>query len=177
MDHRKTPARKALTLPGWIIILSALVCLGAASYFVVLVVNDNANDNRGTTSAERATDAATTGPTTAVPTPAPTTQTTPPLAEESTEAPVARDIPVGIYNNTGTAGLAQSTAAEVLAAGWEVATVTNWRGVIVETTVYYPPGFEEQAQTLADDLDIGRVKPLVSPMRSDRLSLILSGPQ
>lgn len=173
MDHRKTPARKALTLPGWIIILSALVCLGAASYYVVLVVNDNLGAN----SAARAGDAATTGPTTAVPTPAPTTQTTPPLAEESTEAPVARDIPVGIYNNTGTSGLAQSTAAEVLAAGWEVATVTNWRGVIVETTVYYPPGFEEQAQTLAGDLDIGRVKPLVSPMRSDRLSLILSGPQ
>lgn len=176
MDHRKTPARKALTLPGWIIILSALVCLGAASYYAVLVVNDNANDNKGTTSAERAVDAATTGPTTA-PTPAPTTQTTPPQSEETTAAPVARDIPVGVYNNTGTAGLAQSTAAKVLAAGWKVATVSNWRGVISETTVYYPPGSEEQAQTLARDLDVGRVKPLVSPMRSDRLSLILSGPQ
>lgn len=177
MDHRKTPARKALTLPGWIIILSALVCLGAASYYAVLVVNDNANDNNGTTSAARPVDAATTGPTTAAPIPAPTTQTTPPQAEETTATPVARDIPVGVYNNTGTAGLAQSTAAKVLAAGWKVATVSNWRGVISETTVYYPPGSEEQAQTLARDLDIGRVKPLVSPMRSDRLSLILSGPQ
>lgn len=176
MDHRKTPARKALTLPGWIIILSALVCLGAASYYAVLVVNDNANDNKGTTSAERAVDAATTGPTTA-PTPAPTTQTTPAPSQETTAAPVARDIPVGVYNNTGTAGLAQSTAAKVRAAGWKVATVSNWRGVISETTVYYPPGSEEQAQTLARDLDVGRVKPLVSPMRSDRLSLILSGPQ
>lgn len=171
MDHRKTPARKALTLPGWIIILSALVCLGAASYYAVLVVND-----KTATSAERPVDAATTGPTTA-PIPTPTTQTTPPQAEETTAAPVARDIPVGVYNNTGTAGLAQSTAAKVLAAGWKVATVSNWRGVISETTVYYPPGSEEQAQTLARDLDVGRVKPLVSPMRSDRLSLILSGPQ
>ena len=173
MDHRKTPARKALTLPGWIIILSALVCLGAASYYAVLVVNDN----NGTTSAKPAANAATTGPTTQAPTPAPTTQTTPQQAEETTAAPVARDIAVGVYNNTGTAGLAQSTAAKVLAAGWKVATVSNWRGVISETTVYYPPGSEEQAQTLARDLDVGRVKPLVSPMRSDRLSLILSGPQ
>ena len=173
MDHRKTPARKALTLPGWIIILSALVCLGAASYYAVLVVNDN----NGTTSAKPAANAATTGPTTATSTPAPTTQTTPQQAEETTAAPVARDIAVGVYNNTGTAGLAQSTAAKVLAAGWKVATVSNWRGVISETTVYYPPGSEEQAQTLARDLDVGRVKPLVSPMRSDRLSLILSGPQ
>ena len=173
MDHRKTPARKALTLPGWIIILSALVCLGAASYYAVLVANDNAPDNNGTTSVERAVDAATT----AMPTVAPTTPTTPPRADETTAAPVARDIPVGVFNNTGTTGLAQSTAAKVQAAGWKVATVSNWRGVISETTVYYPSGFEEQAQTLARDLDVGRVKPLISPMRSDRLSLILSGPQ
>ncbi|MBC7595960.1 MAG: LytR C-terminal domain-containing protein [Kineosporiaceae bacterium] len=173
MDHRKTPARKVLTLPGWIIILSALVCLGAASYYAVLVVNDN----NGTTSAKPAANAATTVPPTATPTSAPTTRTTPQQAEETTAAPVARDIAVGVFNNTGTAGLAQSAAAKVLAAGWKVATVSNWRGVISETTVYYPPGFEEQAQTLARDLDVGRVKPLVLPMRSDRLSLILSGPQ
>lgn len=171
MEHRKTPARKALTLPGWIIVLSALVCVGAASYYVILVVDGSTT----TASVKPTITPVATVPT--APAPAPTRQTSPPPSGKIPLAPVARDILVGVYNNTGTAGLARSAAAKAQSAGWTVSGVGNWRGVISETTVYYPTGFEQQAQTLARDLGVGRVRPLVSPMRSDRLSLILSGPQ
>lgn len=171
MDHRKTPARKALTLPGWIIILSALVCLGAAAYYAVLFVDHHAATEVAKPAAARTTTAPTTEPTTITPT------TTTPTTPAPTGDPVKRDVPVAVFNNTGTAGLADTMAAEVRAAGWNVTGVGNWRGAIPETTVYYPPGFEEQANTLARDLDFGRVKPSVAPMRSDRLTLILSGPQ
>lgn len=173
MDHRKTPARKALTLPGWIIVLSALVCVGAASYYAVLVVHDS----KTIASVKPTITPVATVPTTTPSTSAPTTPTSPPPSEKTAPAPVARNILVGVYNNTGTAGLAQSAAAKARSAGWTVSGVGNWRGLISETTVYYPSGFEDQAQTLARDLGVGRVRPLVSPMRGDRLSLILSGPQ
>jgi hypothetical protein len=43
--------------------------------------------------------------------------------------------------------------------------------------VYYPAGLQEQAQLLAKDVDVERILPSVSPMRMDRLTIILSGPQ
>lgn len=176
MDHRKTPARTALTLPGWIIVASALICLGAASFYTVLLVDDHST----TASSEPIASHTTTAPPTTAPTtasPAPTTATTPAPKPKPKAAPVDRDIRVSVLNNTRTSGLASTVAAKVRAAGWTVAGVGNWRGAIPETTVYYPPGFEKQAQTLARDLDFGRVRPLISPMRSDRLTLILAGPQ
>lgn len=86
-----------------------------------------------------------------------------------------RDTPVGVYNNTRTRGLAARTASDVEVAGWEVVRVANWRGAIPATTVYYPEGFQQQAQLLAGDMDIARVRPAVSSMSSDQLTLILAG--
>lgn len=165
-----------MTLPGWIIALSALICLGAASYFAFLLVNGNSAEPPAKPAATQTTTApATTQPTTEAPTTEPTTAPTP--SPKPTAAPALRNIPVGIFNNTRTPGLANTVADKARAAGWTVAGVDNWRGAIPETTVYYPPGFAKQAQTLARDLDFSRVRPLVAPMRSDRLTLILSGPQ
>jgi hypothetical protein len=181
VEHRKTPVTKALTLPGWIIALSTLVCLAAASYFAFLLVNGDSPEPparpaaTATTTAPATRTPTTAAPTTEVPTTEPTTAATP--SPKPTAVPALRNIPVGIFNNTRTAGLADRVAAKARAAGWSVAGVGNWRGSIPETTVYYPPGFAKQAQTLARDLDFSRVRPLVAPMRSDRLTVILSGPQ
>ena len=67
-------------------------------------------------------------------------------------------------------------AAKAAAAGWHISGTGNWRGAVPETTAYYPPGFQAQAEQLAKDLDFGRVRPSVAPMKTDRLTLILAGP-
>ena len=161
----------------WLIVLSALICLGAASYYGVALVRDSSSES----SAKPAATQSPTAPATTEATPEPTATTTPAPKPKPkpkpTAAPVARDVPVGVFNNTSTSGLGRTVAAKVRAAGWTVAGVGNWRGSIPETTVYYPPGFQTQAQTLAKDLDFGRVRPSVAPMRTDRLTLIVAGQQ
>jgi len=89
-----------------------------------------------------------------------------------------REVPrayVEVYNNSAVTGLASTAAARVQGAGWKVVGTDNWYGNIPETTVYYPKRLERQAELLAADLDIGRTRPAVDPMRYDRLTLILTG--
>jgi hypothetical protein len=90
-------------------------------------------------------------------------------------AAVARDYPVVVLNQTAVSGLAAATAADLRRVGWTVTGVGNWRGDLTETTVYYPPGRESQARQLAKDLKVDRIRPRSSPMRSDRLTVILAG--
>jgi hypothetical protein len=82
-----------------------------------------------------------------------------------------------VLNNTTTAGAASAFATKVEDAGWTVGGVGNWQGSIGQNTVYYPEGLQDQAEQLAEDVGIDRVMPRVDPMRTDRLTIILSGPQ
>jgi hypothetical protein len=82
---------------------------------------------------------------------------------------------VEVYNNTSISGLAASTAAELQDAGWQVVGVDNWYGDIPVSTVYHPDGLEAEAERLADELGIDRVRGAVAPMRFDRLTVILTG--
>lgn len=179
MDHRRTPARKALTLPAWVIVSSALICLGAAVLYAALALggSDAKNASARTVAKATATSPAPTTPAATTPTATATSQPAP--APTSAPAPKAatRHTPVVVLNNTRTPGLARSYAAKVTAAGWSVVGTGNWRGSIPSTTVYYPPALRAQADLLAKDLHVGRVRPAVSPMKSDQLTLILSGPQ
>ena len=84
------------------------------------------------------------------------------------------DATVDVYNNAGITNLAASASSNVRSAGFTVGGVDNWYGAIPSTTVYYPPGMEEQAKLLADNLGVGRMLPAVAPMAGDRLSLILT---
>ncbi len=86
-----------------------------------------------------------------------------------------RTASVDVYNNTAVTGLAAQTAERVRGLGWTVVAESNWTGSIPETTVYYPAALAEQAKLLADDLGVSRVRPAVSPMSFERLTLILSG--
>ena len=174
MDHRRTPAGKAYVPASWFIVLTIMLCVGAAGWLGWLFV-----DNDPDTPAADAT----TPPAAVTTTPSPTvtTETTPaptPTPSRTTEEPEAsRDAPVAVLNNTTIQGLAATYSTKVRAAGWTNVTIGNWRGSIAGNTVYFPPQLEEQAKLLGDDLDIGRIMPSVAPMRTDRLTIILSGPQ
>ena len=81
---------------------------------------------------------------------------------------------VEVYNNSGISGLAGTTASTIAGAGWQVVGSDNWYGTIPASTVYYPDRLKDQAKLLAKDLGIERVKPAISPMRLDRLTVILT---
>jgi LytR cell envelope-related transcriptional attenuator len=82
---------------------------------------------------------------------------------------------VEVYNNSGIRGLAATTAAKVSGAGWQVVGSDNWYGTVPGTTVYFPKRLKAEAKLLALDLGVQRVQPAVSPMKLDRLTVILTG--
>jgi hypothetical protein len=118
--------------------------------------------------------AASTPPATSAP---PPTQE-PVAAPKPTKAPpTTAELPrafVEVYNNSGITGLADATAAKVEDAGWKVVGVDNWYGKIPESTVYYPKKLKAQAEKLAADLKVDRVRPAIEPMKFDRLTVILT---
>ena len=83
---------------------------------------------------------------------------------------------VEVYNNSGVSGLAAAKARMLDGAGWNVAATDNWYGDIPENTVYYPPALAEPAKRLAKVLHLSRIRPAVSPMQFDRLTVILTSP-
>ena len=176
MDHRRTPTGKAYVPASWFIVLTIMVCIGAAGWLGWLFVDDDPE-----TSATGATSPAPSLTTTPSPTPSETTETTPsPKPSKTTEEPepeVARDAPVSVLNNTTIQGLAATYSVKVRDAGWADVRVGNWRGSIAGNTVYFPPQFAEQAKLLGNDLGIDRILPSFAPMRTDRLTIILAGPQ
>lgn len=174
MDHRRTPSRNLYVPSSWFVVLTIVACLAAVGGLGwLLVVGDTSKDSATPPSATATTPApepTETEPTETEPTPTPTPTPT------ETET-VSRDTPVSVLNNTGTPGAAGAFSTKVEDAGWTVGGVGNWRGSVAENTVYYPDGLQEQAEQLAKDVGIDRVLPRVDPMRTDRLTIILSGPQ
>lgn len=115
---------------------------------------------------------------TASPTPTPTTVAPEPVIErkKAKPRPAVRpgDVYVEVYNNSGISGLAGTTASRISGAGWQVVGSDNWYGTIPQSTVYYPKRLRAAATMLARDLGIDRVRPAISPMRLDRLTVILT---
>ncbi len=79
-----------------------------------------------------------------------------------------------VFNNTNIKGLAGKTADRAQTAGWTVINTDNWVGSVDTSTVYYGPELKAAAALLAKDLGIKRIKPFISPMRPDRLTVILT---
>ncbi|MET0448599.1 MAG: LytR C-terminal domain-containing protein [Aeromicrobium sp.] len=178
--HRKNvPPRQGYVPSSWFIVLTVMVVIGAGGWLGWLVLDD------GTPSAEAASPA----PSTSAPepaSPAPTASSAAPTEDEPTPEPtettedepeVTRAATVSVLNNSGVAGAARAFSAKVTGAGWTLGGIGNWTGSIDGNTVYYPAGLQDQAELLADDVDIERVRPSIAPMRMDRLTVILSGPQ
>ncbi|HSE09829.1 MAG TPA: LytR C-terminal domain-containing protein [Nocardioidaceae bacterium] len=124
-----------------------------------------------------------TRPVTATPTPTPTATASKPVITQKPspkpkpKKPTVRrgDVYVEVYNNSGISGLAGDTASKLSGAGWQVVGSDNWYGTIPSSTVYYPQRLAPAAKMLARDLGIKRLKPAISPMRFDRLTVILTG--
>jgi len=171
MDHRRTPPGKAYVPASWFIVLTIMLCIGAAGWLGWLFI-----DNDPDTPAVQPTKSAP-SKTTQTPEPTETTETTP-SPTPTTEKPQAdRTAGVSVLNNTTIQGLATTYSAKVRDAGWTDVRVGNWRGSIAGNTVYFPSQLEEQAKLLGDDLGIDRVLPSIAGMRTDRLTIILAGPQ
>jgi hypothetical protein len=83
---------------------------------------------------------------------------------------------VTVFNNSGVTGLAGRVATRAAQDGWQVVGSDNWYGTIPASTVYYPPQLKRAAGVLAHDLGLHRTMPAVTPMRLDRLTVILTGP-
>jgi hypothetical protein len=83
---------------------------------------------------------------------------------------------VEVFNNSSVSGLAGQVAGQAAHAGWQVVGSDNWYGTIPASTVYFPPRLAKAGHQLALDLGIHRVMPSVTPMRLDRLTVILTGP-
>jgi hypothetical protein len=81
---------------------------------------------------------------------------------------------VQVFNNSGISGLAGSTAARAEGAGWQVVGSDNWYGTVDASTVYYPRRLRAHAELLGRDLGISRVKPVIGPMRTNGLTVILT---
>ncbi|AWB91310.1 LytR C-terminal domain-containing protein [Aeromicrobium chenweiae] len=179
--HRKNvPTRQAYVPTGWSIVLTVMLCIGGAGWLGLLLVGDS--DPSGSPAATTPSISMSPDPTKSTPrptkkstTPRPT-RTTPSPAETTSPA-VRRDSLVTVLNNSGVVGAARAFSAKVAEAGWPVGGIGNWTGSIPANTVYYPPGLQEQAELLGRDVGIGRILPSVAPMRTDRLTIILSGPQ
>ena len=99
-----------------------------------------------------------------------------PGATATKSAPVVRraKVLVAIFNNSNIKGLAGKTGTRAERAGWTVAGTDNWYGTVDSSTVYYGPRLKAAADLLAHDLGITRVKAAIAPMRSDRLTVILT---
>jgi hypothetical protein len=165
----RTQRGVAMSSPVALLSVGAVVLAGAA--FVVTSSHDD-EPTRPVAAAPAVT--------TPTATPAPTSTAPQPVVAKpkpkKKKQPVRRSgTYVEVYNNSGISGLAGSTAARAQGAGWEVVGSDNWYGTIPASTVYYPARLHAQAKLLGKDLGIARLKPSISPMRGDRLTVILTG--
>lgn len=172
MDHRRTVSRRAFVPPVWLIVVALVaVVVGAAGIGWLAWDATRSSDPAPVASATESTSAEPTPEaTTAEPTtPAPTTEAPPPPPEPA----VDRTPGVSVLNGTGINGLA-SEAADLLGdLGWPDLRTGDTGGSYPENTVYFPPQLQAQAETLAQDLGITRVRPSVDGMRDDRLTAVL----
>lgn len=179
--HRKNvPPPKAFVPSSWFIVLTVMLVVGGAGWLGWLLIDDDADAPVASPSASApaASPDPTPAPSTsAEPTPEPTDDTPSPTEPTPSPAAVEREATVSVLNNSGVAGAARTFSSKVTAAGWRLGGVGNWTGSIGANTVYYPPGLQAQAELLAADVEIDRIRPSVAPMRPDRLTIILSGQQ
>ncbi|QBX54796.1 LytR family transcriptional regulator [Nocardioides seonyuensis] len=98
-----------------------------------------------------------------------------PTATKKPEPRVNRgEVYVEVFNNSGIKGLAARTASRATQVGWQVVGEDNWYGAIPASTVYYPARLKAAGKQLALDLGLGRTALAVSPMKMDRLTVVLT---
>ncbi len=174
MDHRRTISRRAFVPPVWLIVLAVVAVIAGTAglgWYAFDATRDPGPEPQATASAEPSASASETTAPTPDPTPTPEPTTAAPPAP--TEAPADRAPGVSVLNGTGTDGLAAEASDFLSSKGWADRRTGDTGGSYPENTVYYPPQFEAQAQTLAQDLGVTRVRPRVDGMRGDWLTVVL----
>ncbi len=170
MDHRRTVGRRAFVPPVWLIVVALVAVVVGAAGIGWLAWDATRDPDAAPVASSPSTTEPTPEPSTAAPTtPAPTTEAPPPPPTPA----VDRSPGVSILNGTSIDGLA-SEASDLLGdLGWPDLRTGDTAGSYPENTVYFPPQLEAQAQTLAQDLGITRIRPSVDGMRDDRLTAVL----
>ena len=159
---------RGLVLPTRLMVLSVSAVAIAGLAFIATQPDDVPDTASPAASARRTSEPAPTDP--------PTTQPSPPSATGRPKPEVRRArYSVVVFNNSNVQGLAGKTGDRVERAGWRLVGTDNWYGTVDTSTVYYAAGMKAAATLLADDLGITRVKSAIPPMRSDRLTVILTG--
>ncbi len=171
MDHRRTVSRRAYVPPVWLIVVALVAVVVGAAGIGWLAWDATRDADPDPVASSAGTTEPTPAPSTPAPsTPAPTTEAPPPPPPTPV---VDRSPGVSVLNGTGIDGLA-SKAADLLGdRGWPDLRTGDTGGSYPENTVYFPPQLEAQAQTLAEDLGITRIRPSVDGMRDDRLTVVL----
>lgn len=112
------------------------------------------------------------------PTTTPTVSTTPTSSPHpSSTAPAKPPVvhaPTVVLNETTEHGLAARVAQHLRGLGWTITGIGNWRGNISTSTVYYPAGLHAAARSLAYDLGITRLRPVVPGMLTNKLTVVLT---
>ena len=90
------------------------------------------------------------------------TATASPSQQATTAAPDASvepdsSVQVGVYNAASVDGAAGRAAQQLTTAGWSVASIDNWGVSVNDSVVYYADDELDQAQAIADELDIESV--------------------
>ena len=149
-------------------VLPTTVLLGCIAAVVVALVGFVLTMHPGSGPDHAGTVAASTAPT---PTASPTTKQ---VTHKKRPAVNRHKVNVVVFNNSNIKGLAGRTATVAHQHGWQVVGQDNWYGTISASTVYYPPSLQRAARLLARDLKIHRVMPSVTPMQTDKLTVILT---
>jgi LytR cell envelope-related transcriptional attenuator len=110
------------------------------------------------------------------PPPSPTASSTVPASPTPSQRPEGADrLKVDVLNQSGAGGTAAKTASRVRALGWTVGRVSDFRGNVSATTVYYPNGEVKAARDLAAGLPGNlRVLPRFSTLADQRLTIIIT---
>ncbi|MEG9227093.1 LytR C-terminal domain-containing protein [Aeromicrobium sp. Sec7.5] len=170
MDHRRTVSRRAFVPPVWLIVAALVAVVVGAAGIGWLAWDATRGSDPGPVASSGSTTEPTPEPTTAAPTTAaPTTEPPPPPPEPV----VDRSPGVSVLNGTSIDGLASEASNLLGDLGWPDLRTGDTGGRYPENTVYFPPQLEAQAQTLAQDLGITRIRPSVDGMRDDRLTAVL----
>jgi cytoskeletal protein RodZ len=151
----------------------------------IYALADPHNTNNRATARSAAGATATSAAATGTP-PASAPPTSPPASPPSAAAPAsptatqrqpegAKRLKVDVFNQSGTSGRAAKMAARVRALGWTVGRVSDFRGDVSATTVYYPSGEAKAARELADALPgKPRVLARFSTLADNRLSIVIT---
>ncbi|MGO4255549.1 LytR C-terminal domain-containing protein [Marmoricola sp. RAF53] len=175
MRFTRVRDERGFVLPTRLMVFSiSAVALGGLVF--IATQNDDADvaSNASATSSAHAKPTAKPSQTAAPETPAPDVVVTPTATPKPPPVVKKGQLYVVVFNNSNVKGLAGKTATRAQGAGWNVVGSDNWYGTVDTSTVYYGDKMKAAAQLLAKDLGIKSVKPAVDPMRSDRLTVILT---